>query len=255
MSKLHKIIQSLFLLTILSCAGSKSNKEITLKETFNSGIEHLEKGKYLQAQSDFKNVLMRGTGSDLGDDAQYYLGESYYRNEEYLLAVAEYEKLTRRMSFSPFVEDARFKICEAYRIESPKYYHDQEYSEKSLDRYQEFLDDFPNSKFNEDVLASIKILRAKLGKKFFETGVLYIKMEEYESAKISFQTVLDSYYDTDIILDARKGMIIALAKNKEINDALSLLNTHKKALKNAGLYSDAEKIIDKVKKQLAKENN
>jgi len=80
-------------------------------------------------------------------------------------------------------------------------------------------------------------------------------MEEYESAKISFQTVLDSYYDTDIILDARKGMIIALAKNKEINDALSLLNTHKKALKNAGLYSDAEKIIDKVKKQLAKENN
>ena len=80
-------------------------------------------------------------------------------------------------------------------------------------------------------------------------------MEEYESAKISFQSVLDLYYDTDIILDARNGMIIALAKNKEIDDALSLLNTHEKALKNAGLYSDAEKIIDKVKKQLVKENN
>ena len=108
-------------------------------------MENLEREKYLQAQTDFKYVVMRGTGTDLGDDAQYYLGEAYFRNKEYLLAVAEYEKLTRRMGFSPFVEDARFKICEAYRIESPKYYHDQEYTKKSLERYQEFLDDFPES--------------------------------------------------------------------------------------------------------------
>ncbi len=107
-------------LLILSCAGSKTDGEVTLQDTFMSGLENLENEKYLQAQSDFKHVVIRGTGSDLGDDAQYYLGEAYYRNEEYLLAVAEYEKLTRRMGFSPFVEDARFKICEAYRIESPK---------------------------------------------------------------------------------------------------------------------------------------
>ena len=67
--------------------------------------------------------------------------------------------------------------------------------------------------------------------------------------------MLDLYYDTEIILDARQGMIIALAKNKEVDDAVSLLNIHKKALKNAGLYSDAEKIIGKVEKQIVKENN
>ena len=176
-------------LLILSCAGSKTNGEITLQEIFMSGLENLENEKYLQAQSDFKHVVIRGTGSDLGDDAQYYLGEAYYRNEEYLLAVSEYEKLTRRMGFSPFVEDARFKICEAYRIESPKYYHDQEYTEKALERYQEFLDDFPNSSFIDDVVVSIEILREKLGKKIYETGILYMKMEEYESAKMTFQQV------------------------------------------------------------------
>ena len=98
------------------------------------GLDNLDKEKYLQAQLDFKHIVIRGTGSDLGDDAQYYLGEAYFRNEEYLEAIAEYEKLTRRMGFSPFVEDARFKICEAYRIESPKYFHDQEYTEKALER-------------------------------------------------------------------------------------------------------------------------
>ena len=109
------------LMLLASCSGTRNNDEQTLKDIFNQAMDNLENSKYLQAQSDFKNVLIRGTGTDLGDDAQYFLGESYYRNKEYLLAIAEYEKLTRKMGYSPFVEDARFKICEAYRIESPKY--------------------------------------------------------------------------------------------------------------------------------------
>ena len=59
------------------------------------------------------------------------------------------------MAFSPFVEDARFKICESYRIESPKYYHDQEYNKKYLERYQEFLDDYPESKLNDAAFEAI----------------------------------------------------------------------------------------------------
>ena len=240
-------------LLILSCAGTKTDGEMALQDIFMSGLENIENEKYLQAQSDFKYVVIRGTGSDLGDDAQYYLGEAYYRNEEYLLAVAEYEKLTRRMGFSPFVEDARFKICEAYRIESPKYYHDQEYTEKALERYQEFLDDFPNSAFIDDVVVSIEILREKLGKKVYETGILYMKMEEYESAKMTFQRVIDLYYDTGIIFQAHQGMVQALAKNREIDEALVLLNDHEMDLMGEGLYSDAQETIQNVQKIIAKE--
>ena len=226
---------------------------MALQDTFMSGLENLESEKYLQAQSDFKYVVIRGTGSDLGDDSQYYLAEAYYRNEEYLLAVAEYEKLTRRMGFSPFVEDARFKICEAYRIESPKYYHDQEYTEKALERYQEFLDDFPNSPFIDDVVVSIEILREKLGKKVYETGVLYMKMEEYESAKITFQQVIDLYYDTGIIYEAYQGMVQALAKNREIDEALAFLNDYKMELMGEGHYDLAQETIEDIQKIIAKE--
>ena len=70
-------------------------------------MSNLEKGKYLQAQVDFNDVLLRGTGSELGDDAQYFLGEAYYQNNEYLDAITEFEKLTRRMGFSEYVEKAR----------------------------------------------------------------------------------------------------------------------------------------------------
>ena len=241
------------MLLFFSCAGSKGDGQISIQERFDLGLDNLDNEKYLKAQTDFKNVLIRGTGSDLGDDAQYYLGEAYFRNKEYLLAVAEYEKLTRRMGFSPFVEDARFKICEAYTIESPKYYHDQEYTEKALERYQEFLDDYPNSKFNDDVLSSIESLREKLSEKLYETGILYMKLEEYESAKMTFQMVMDQYYDTSFINFAHQGMVKALAKNREIEDAVELLIKNEVDLIVSGLYDDAEEIIDDMKRKIDKE--
>ena len=255
MKNLSHFISSICLLFILSCSGTNSGSGVSLQERFNTGMENLEREKYLQAQTDFKYVVMRGTGTDLGDDAQYYLGESYFKNKEYLLAVAEYEKLTRRMAFSPFVEDARFKICESYRIESPKYYHDQEYTKKAIERYQEFLDDFPESKLNDAAVKSIETLRGKLGKKIYETGVLYMKLDEFESAKITFQSVMDMYYDTEIIQLAYQGMVEALAKNKEIDEARSLLNQHENILVEFGLYDDAAKTIEKMQKTILKASN
>ena len=242
-----------FTMIVLSCAGSKPDNTFSLENKFKKGIQNLENEKYLQAQSDFKYVLMRGTGSDLGDDAQYHLGESYFRNEEYLMAVAEYEKLTRKMSFSPFVEDARFKICEAYRIESPKYYHDQEYTIKALERYQEFLDDFPNSSLSNQVQVSIESLREKLGKKAYETGILYMKMEEYESAMISFQKVIDEYYDTEFSVLSKKEIITALAKNGEIDEANSLLLINESVLKNRSIYDEAKEEIESMNNKITKE--
>ena len=44
---------------------NENSDELTLKDIFNQGMNNLEKSKYLQAQSDFKNVLIRGTGTDL----------------------------------------------------------------------------------------------------------------------------------------------------------------------------------------------
>lgn len=254
MRDLIQIFISFLLFMIISCAGSKS-EGVSLQERFNIGMSNLENEKYLQAQADFKYVVMRGTGTDLGDDAQYYLGEAYFKNKEYLLAVAEYEKLTRRMAFSPFVEDARFKICEAYRIESPKYYHDQEYTEKALERYQEFLDDFPNSDLNDDALVSIDLLREKLGRKLYETGILYMKLDEFESAKLTFQSLIDMYYDTEMIQFAYQGMVKALARNKEIEEANALLGDQKDMLIESELYTDAQKTIDRMQKVISKDSN
>ena len=62
MKSLSYFILSLFLLLLFSCAGSNSGSGVSLQDRFNSGMENLEREKFLQAQTDFKYVVMRGTG-------------------------------------------------------------------------------------------------------------------------------------------------------------------------------------------------
>jgi hypothetical protein len=48
-------------------------------------------------------------------------------------------------------------------------------------------------------------------------------------------------------------MVLALAKNREIDEALAFLNDHEMDLMGEGLYDDAQEIIENVQKIIAKE--
>ena len=194
-----KNVLLIFLSFFIGCSASMPDESLPLAEHLKIGMDLLDQGKFVKAQDEFKFILSRGTGTDYGDDAQFFLAEAYFLNDQYIISIKEYENLTRKMAFSPFFEKARFRICEAYRIESPNYYNDQAYTEKALERYREFLDDFPDSKHSKTVSESMRVLRNKLAKKLYETGILYIKMDEFEPARMSFNQVLDLYYDADII--------------------------------------------------------
>ena len=59
-----------------------------------------------------------------------------------------------------------------------------------------FIEDFPGSDHIYDAEDAIVSLRLKLAHKDYESGRMYLKLEEYESALIYFRSVLNNYYDT-----------------------------------------------------------
>ena len=186
-----------FSIIFYGCSSNKFIRDIDYEAEFEKGKLALSNKKYVRAQDHFNTVVIGASHTELGDDALFYLGETYYYMGDKLLAIAEYDRLIRRMSFSPYVEKARYRICESYVILSPKYFRDQTYSEKAIEKLQEFIDDYPNSDKREEAQNNIKILRNKLSRKAYDTGILYIKMEEYTSALIAFKQVLDLYYDSE----------------------------------------------------------
>ena len=240
----------LLLIIIFGCSSTVPDESLSLSEHLKIGMDYLDQEEYVKAQDEFKFVLSRGTGTDYGDDAQFFLAEAYFLNDQFMLSIVEYENLTRKMAFSPFFEKARFRICEAYRIESPDYYNDQSYTEKALERYVEFLDYFPESEYNQNVTESMSILRNKLSKKLYETGVLYLKMDEFEPARMSFNDALNQYYDTDIIDQIHYGIIKSYVKEKNIDLAKKYwLNKGKDHIVREDLIEEIDQLFTKEQKQ------
>ena len=236
------IILTFFLIT--SCSSTKLVDE-DLQVQFDRAMGYLEKKRYLRSQEEFNNVAIRGLHTDLGDDAQFYLGESYFLNKEYVLAIAEYNRLIRRMGFSDFVQKARWRICQSFVEQSPKYYHEQSSTERALSKLQEFLDDYPNTEFHEEALTTITEMRNKLSTKLFESARLYIKMEEYESAIITYEDLLAKYYDTEWVDDAHFQIVKCHVLSGDIDEAKEYLENYRNQISDDDLLAEAESFIIK----------
>jgi len=241
MKKRYFIILFTFLI-ITSCSSTKP-EEVDLQKQFDRATNYLEKKRYMRAQEEFNSVAIRGLHTDLGDDAQFFLGESYFLNKEYILAIAEYDRLIRRMGFSEYVQKARWRICQCYVEQSPKYYHEQSSTERALSKLQEFLDDYPNTEFHEEALTTITNMRNKLATKLYESGRLYVKMEEYASAIITYEDLLANYYDTELVDDAHLQIVKCHALAGEIEKAVDYLANNRKQFSNDDQLAEAEKFI------------
>ncbi len=229
-----------FSLITLGCSITNPfDDNIPYKTRFDDGLAFYEEEKYVKASQQFNIIVERASHTDLGDDALFFLAESFFLNKDYDLALIEFEKLVSRMGFSPYIEKSRWRICESLMLLSPNYYHDQDSSLKAISQIQEFLDDFPNSEFSKDADKLIEELRSRLAEKNMETGKLYVKLKAYDSAIVSYNIVINEYYDTNFFEDANMEIIRCLIlQNKNSEAELFLLNLEKN---EKSIFSDSFK--------------
>ena len=216
----------LFSISILLSSCGISNPfddNIPYKTRFDDGLAFFEEENYVKASQQFNIIVDRASHTDLGDDALFFLAESYFLNKDYDLALVEFEKLVSRMGFSPYIEKSRWRICETLMLLSPNFYHDQESSKKAISQIQEFLDDFPNSEYSKDADKLINELRTRLAEKNMETGKLYVKLKAYDSAIVSYKIVVNEFYDTKFFNDANMEIIRCLALQKKGDEAKQYL--------------------------------
>lgn len=233
---------------IIGCGISNPfDDNIPYKTRFDDGLSFFEEGKYVKSSQQFNIIVERASHTDLGDDALFFLAESYFLNEDYDLALIEFEKLVSRMGFSPYIEKSRWRICETLMLLSPNFYHDQDSSMKAISQIQEFLDDFPNSEYSKDADELIKGLRSRLAEKNMETGKLYVKLKAYDSAIVSYKIVINNYYDTKFFEDANIEVIRCLSlldKNDEAEQFLIDLESNENSIVTESFKNKALNVIN-----------
>ena len=233
---------------MVGCVWSNPfDDNIPYKTRFEDGLEFFEEEKYPKAAQQFNIIVERASHTDLGDDALFFLAESYFLDEDYPFALIEYEKLVSRMGFSPYIEKTRWRICETLMALSPNYYHDQESSKKAITEIQQFLDDYPSSDYSFGADNLIKDLRLRLAEKSMETGELYFKLKAYDSAIVSYKIVINEYYDTQYYRNANLEVIrclVLLDKEEEAKEFLDGLDASDESLANDSFKEAASQILN-----------
>ncbi|MFL2485172.1 MAG: outer membrane protein assembly factor BamD [Candidatus Neomarinimicrobiota bacterium] len=243
-----KIIFFSIIFFIAGCGWANPfDDQIPYKTRFEDGLVFFEDEKYAKSAQQFKIIVERASHTDLGDDALFFLAESYFLDEEYELALIEYEKLVSRMGFSPYIEKTRWRICETLMALSPNYYHDQESSRKAIVEIQQFLDDYPSSDYSVGADGLIKELRLRLAEKNMETGELYVKLKAYDSAILAYEIVIKDYYDTVYYRDANLEVmrcLVLLGNNEEAKEFLEDLEESNQSLLDDSFRQIASDILN-----------
>ena len=92
-------------------------------------------------------------------------------------------------------------------------------------------------------------LRNKLAMKLYETGILYLKMDEFEPARMSFNRVLDQYYDTDIVEKVHFGVIQSFVKDNKLEQAKEYwLDKGSKDIVNEALINEIDQLFAESEK-------
>lgn len=97
-----------------AAGGSADNAQAAYQQAF----ELLKKGQYPQAIRGFQDFLGRYPGSDLANNAQYWIGEANYVSRTYPAALTEFRKVIDRYPSSSKVPDALLKIGFIYYQQS-----------------------------------------------------------------------------------------------------------------------------------------
>jgi tol-pal system protein YbgF len=80
------------------------------KAAYDQAFQALKDLRYADAAEEFQSFLDRYPGSEYSDNAQYWLGESYYVTRNYDLALTAFQDLLDRFPESPKAPDALLKI-------------------------------------------------------------------------------------------------------------------------------------------------
>lgn len=245
------IVIALFGLGLIGCATEEAVVQLSAEKRFELAMKKFNDEDYLSAIDDFRIVTLQYQGSAYADDAQYLLGECYFRREQFILAAYEYDVLLRTMPTSEFAPKARYKRAMCYYNLSPTANLDQEYSRKAIDEFQAFVEYYPTDSLASSAEEKIQELNTKLAKKEYQNGLTYMDMQFYKSAIVYFDLVLEKYHDTPYAEQALYKKAEALLYRRRYDEAKTEIEKFLSKYPNSKLKSDAERLRDDAASKLS----
>ena len=225
---------------------------------YNAAVAYYNSGNYLKALPLFETLLSVYRGTDKEQDIYYYYAYTNFKLKDNVMAGYYFSSLYHTFPHAPRAEECEYMHAYCEYLDSPSYNLDQTDSKKSIEAFQTFIDDYPNSQRIKDANKYIDVLNGKLEKKYFEISKLYYTIEYYHAASISLTNYIKSYPNSQYNEEA--GFLIIKANymyaansylNRKSERYQTVIDSYHKFVDNypkSTYLADAQTLYDKAMK-------
>jgi len=238
------------ILFILACASKKSavKPEDTFdpEKAFAKANEQLEKKYYEEARIAFLEIKNRDLSKKFAPLAQLKIADSYVREEEPELAVAEYRKFLEAYPDHRHASYAQYQIALVYfdQIEGPE----RGYSgaAKALEEFERLKRMFPRNPYKDIVDFKIEKCRNTIADYEFLVASFYYKKGSFHAAINRFEGLLQNYPDYNREAEVLFYTAISYKNTGQKDKALQYLNRLIEKYPNNKFTSDAKKELARI---------
>lgn len=208
---------------------AKSKKRVKLfdcSKAISEAVTYYNNGRYARVKTILENAKIQCSGSPVMDSILYYLGMSDIMEKNYIEARTSFELISQDYPNSPFHEEAQFRIGYAVFKQSHPSSRDQAETKEAIGLFRDFLDMSPSATVADSARKYLNLCLDKLAEKDFDAANFYIKINELESAVVSFKNFIQEYPESKYVDQARyttADILIKLdrkSESREIIDAL-----------------------------------
>lgn len=261
------LIYILLIITASSCSNyQKLVKKGSPQEKLEAAQKYYEKKDYLRAQPLLEELLGLYYGRKEREDIYYLYAQSYFGNEEYLLAGYHFNNFVQTYALSPKIEEASYMGAVCQFKKAMPYELDQTPTNTATNALQVFINQYPNSSYVADCNTKIDLLRVRILQKVYESAKLYHSLGYYQSAMVACTNALEDYPDminrselSYLIVDASyqyaKNSIEAKQPERYAVTVNKIKDFENEFGNTSGYQKEINRISEKTKQELTLVNN
>lgn len=195
-------------------------------ESVAKAIRLYNQKKYSAMEPILTDAKTQCGGSTIMDTVLYYLGLSYIKTKRYVEAKSELDRMTQDYPYSPFFDDAKFRVGQAAYFQSNPSSKDQTETNDAIRIFRDILDANPNNKMADSIRYYLNEAQEKIAFKEFENSKFYEKLKENDAAIVYYKSFINDYPESrykDQALFNMANLLIKLDRKSEAKEALDEL--------------------------------
>jgi len=141
----------------------------------------------------FSRVRDNAPFGDYAPKAQFMIGLSYKKVEQYTEAIKAFQKIVDEYQRSNFYDKATYEVAQCTYLASLKSDYDQELTDEAIKEFKIIVDSRKGLDISKDAEEAVSLLEERKAKSLFKTAKFYERQKQYKSAVIYYEELVEKY--------------------------------------------------------------